>query len=100
MALTFSKYQWGLIKILKRRMITDEEAPFIDQRPFNSLCRKSPGRPAIVVKIQGGFSLNDVGLQVVDEYDHADVTKSHASKNLGKYVSMLRTIRLIHKESA
>ncbi len=88
MRITFSQYQWGLLKILRRRDITLEEAPFIDQRPFNSLCFHG-----YVTKHPNAYSLSARGLDALKEYDSAKVVKQEASTNLGRWVRALRMYR-------
>jgi hypothetical protein len=90
----FSRYQWGLLKILKRRVITDEEALFIDQRPFNSLCRRD-----MIGKNREGYYLSQTGYDILENYEHTEVTKSHASPNLGKYVAMMKSVRVMKAAS-
>lgn len=87
---TFSPNQWGLVRLIRKKgIITHAEAVFVDQRPFNSFCRRD-----FIIRIKEGYTLSDSCIRALKEYEHTDVVKERASDELGKYVQMMTTITM------
>lgn len=91
----FSPNMAQLNKMLKRDgIIPHDKAVFIDQGTMNSYSRRE-----FIVGTKEGYIPTDKWFRAISEYDHADIVKDHASKNLGKYVQMLQTVRSLRSAS-
>ena len=85
----FSRFQLSLIRDLRNKIVSDDEALFIDQRALNGLCRRE-----LIVRTSQGFIVSKLGHEALHEFEHTSAMKDHASANLGRWVSVLKTVRM------